>query len=97
VDTLPPESGEEPVAVLHASSPNEAMVAEATLEAEGIPAFVLDDDVVLPHSGNVDADSPDLDVMVPGDLADQARRILASPPPTDDELDEAAGFEPETT
>ena len=46
--------GDAPVRVLRAESPEEALVAEATLEAEGIPAYVMSGDPVLPNIGNLE-------------------------------------------
>jgi hypothetical protein len=85
------DAGEEPVVVLHAESANEARVVEATLEAEGIDAYVHPPSFVLPqHSNVVDSDNPELDVLVPAEDADRAVEILRAAPLTDEELNAAA-------
>jgi hypothetical protein len=81
-------ASEDPVVVLHAATANEARIAEATLEAEGIPAFVQLPGTVLPQHGNiVDDDNPELDVLVPAEEAERASAILNEPPLTDEEFD----------
>jgi hypothetical protein len=87
-----------PVVVLRAHTFAEARVAKATLEAEGIAAFVASDDGILEvlEVGFVSDENVDLDVMVPADRADDALAILNAPALTDEELDAAAGFEGET-
>ena len=87
-----------PVVVLRAHTFAEARVAKATLEAEGIPAFVASDDGILEvlEPGVVSDETVDLDVMVAADKAEAAREVLNAPSLTDEELDQAAGFEAET-
>src|ERR1051326_5632627 len=93
----PPDlSGDPPVLVLHANSPGEARGARAAPESEGISAFVLSGDPVLPQEAYVVSNSPELDVYVPADEAERAREILSLPPPTDAELTEAAGLDIDT-
>jgi|SRR5579872_2675154 len=76
-----------PVVVLHAGTANEARIAEATLQAEGIPAFVQPPDTILPQYGTViDDDNPELDVLVPAAAAERAAAILNQPPFSEDEL-----------
>ncbi len=98
VSNLPEFDHSPPVLALHATTFAEARVAKATLEAEGIPAFVASDDGVLEmlEPGYVSDETVDLDVMVPADRADEARAVLSMPPLSEDELAEAAGFEPES-
>jgi hypothetical protein len=89
VDEMPATIGSKsPVVVLHANTANEARIAEATLEAEGILAFVQPPDTVLPQHGNiVDDENPELDVMVPAEEAERATAILSEPPLSDEEYD----------
>src|SRR3982750_592823 len=87
VDT-PPEDEPELVVILHAATANEARVAEATLKAEGIDAFVAPPDVVMPQYGNVVGDvTNELDVLVAPENAERAREILNAPPVSDAELE----------
>jgi hypothetical protein len=80
-----------PVVVLHANTANEARIAEATLEAEGISAFVQPPDTVMPqYSNTVDDDNPELDVLVAADEAAEAAEILNAPAVSEEELAEAA-------
>jgi hypothetical protein len=102
VGELTPGGASEPVVALHASTSAEARVAEATLEAEGIPAFVVsgdralaDGEFVLSEGGYVSDELGDLDVVVPPDMAEAARQVLSAPSPTEQELAEAAGFDAE--
>jgi hypothetical protein len=82
---LPPHA--EPVVVLHAQTADEAHVAEATLEAEGIEAYVQRPDAVMPEYGNIeDMDSPQMDVVVPAESAQKAIDILSEPPISEEEL-----------
>ena len=83
----PPAPHSEPVVVLHARTADEAHVAEATLAAEGIEAYVQRPDAVMPEYGNVeDMDSPQMDVVVPAEAAQRAREILSEPPISEEEL-----------
>jgi hypothetical protein len=87
VATLPPQDeGEEPVVVLDADSAIEAQVAKATLEAEGIPAFVQTPTLAIPGDNLVDDDNPEREVLVPAELADEAADILHTPPLSEEEL-----------
>ena len=83
----PPTPHAEPVVVLHAQTANEARVAEATLEAEGIEAYVQPPDTIMPQYGNVaDIDNPELDVVVAAESAQEAIEILSEPPVSEEEL-----------
>jgi hypothetical protein len=83
----PRPTDEDPVVVLHAQTANEARIAEATLEAEGISAYVQPPDTVLPQYGNVvDDDNPELDVLVSADSAEEAAAVLNEPPVSEEEL-----------
>lgn len=68
--------GPAPVLVLRANNPQEALIARATLQAEGIPAFVLSGDPALPQSARAVTQTPELDVFVPAELAGRAGEIL---------------------
>lgn len=87
VETLPPEDADEPpVVVLRAATAEEAQIAEATLQAEGILAFVQPSDIVLPGSHLVDDVSAGRDVLVPAADAERAAAILNAPPVSEEEL-----------
>jgi len=87
VDALPEEDlGEPPVVVLHAATADEARIAEATLQAEGIPAFVHPSDIMLPGGHLVDDVTPERDVLIPADAVEKALAILSAPPVSEEEL-----------
>lgn len=93
-----PDEHEQPsVVVLRARTSAEAHVAEATLEAEGIPAVITagglavpDGDFMPDQVGYVSDDSEALSVLVPEALVEKAREVLNQPAPTDEELAQAA-------
>ena len=85
VENLPPEAAD-PVVVLEANSAVEAQVAEATLEAVGIPAYVSAPQSLVP---NVDAfgDEPaESEVLVAAQDAERARAVLAEGTLSEEEL-----------
>jgi hypothetical protein len=84
VESLPPEPENEPVIVLRASTVSEARVAEATLKAEGIPAFIQAAETDL--SETIMGEAADYDVYVPAEMEEKAREVLSAPPPTLAEL-----------
>lgn len=92
VDEMP--AGNEPAVVYEADSLAEAQVVEATLESEGIPAYVSPASTLLAGESLVDEDSHDLDVLVPGSLAGAARDVLNEPQISEDELSELADPQP---
>ncbi|MCC6730954.1 MAG: hypothetical protein IT208_16630 [Chthonomonadales bacterium] len=90
VDTLSPaEPTAAPVVVLEADTGEEATIAAATLNAAGVPAFVGPDDPVIPAHSNMVDDDPALVVMVPAQSVDEAKRVLAEAPMSEEELVEA--------
>jgi hypothetical protein len=76
------------VVVLQANSAAEAQVAEATLRAEGIEAFVQPVASVSPNIGVTGEDVPELEVIVASNLAAKAREILNAPAISEEELTE---------
>jgi len=74
---------------LEAKSAAEAQVAEATLRAEGIEAFVQPFASVSPNIGVTGDDVPELEVLVAAKDAALAREILNAPAISDEELTEA--------
>ena len=77
---LPPEDlGKDPVVAFRAASDSEARTVAATLQAEGIPAYVMPQDIYLPLNVRVASD-PHRMVLVPADAAEQAAAVLAEPP-----------------
>lgn len=77
----------EPVVVLRAKSTTEAQIAEATLQAEGIEAFVQSPSSSLtPNVGVLGDDVPELEVLVPAESAEAARAILSSTSISEEEL-----------
>lgn len=83
-------AGPAPVLVYEAGTASEAQVVEATLESEGIPAFVQPTSMAFPGESIVHDSSPDLDVYVPADLAHEAEDVLREPPISEEELAEMA-------
>ncbi len=81
------ESHNEPVVVLRANSITEAQIAEATLEAEGIVAYVQPTTSVTPNVGVMGDDVPEVEVLVAPEDAQRAQEILNAPPPSEEELD----------
>lgn len=88
VDVLGPGPAE-PVVLLKARTADEARIIVATLEAEGIQAYVADPATVIPASNTVPDISDEFDVLVPGDELAQALQVLAEPAVTEAELTEA--------
>lgn len=87
VEAAPGEvEGAEPVVILHAQTANEARVVEATLEAEGIEAFVQPPATVLPQYGTIVDESPELDVLVAAEDVGEAAAVLNSGAVSDEEL-----------
>ncbi len=86
VNTLPPEEADDPVVVLEANSVTEAQVAEATLEAEGIDAYVQAPASLVPNVDPSGDEPPELEVLVAPEDAAAADQILSQPPPSDEEL-----------
>ena len=85
VEILPPEPAE-PVVVFEANSAVEAQIAEATLEAEGIPAYVQAPQSLVPNVDAFGDEPPELDVMVSAENADRAAAVLSSPAVSEEEL-----------
>ena len=81
---------EQPVVIFEARSATEAQVVEATLEAEGIQAFVQSISSPAPNVGVMGDDVPELEVLVSPSDADRAREILSQPPVAEEELAAAA-------
>jgi hypothetical protein len=86
---LPPEEPG-PVVVLEASSVTEAQVAEATLEAEGIPAFVSSPQSLVPNVDPFGDEPTELEVLVSADDAEKAAAVLSAPAFGDEELGDLA-------
>jgi hypothetical protein len=82
----PPDPHAENVVVFEARSVTEAQIAEATLQAEGIEAFVQTIASASPNVGVMGDDVPELEVRVAAEDAGRAREILAEPPVTEEEL-----------
>lgn len=79
VASLPPEDlGKDPVVAFRAASDGEARIVAATLQAEGIPAYVMPQDVYLPVH-ELGESAPHRIVLVPADAAEQAAAVLAEP------------------
>lgn len=86
------EAHASPVLVFDAPTVEEAEVVCATLNAAGVPAF-LDHVIANPVVGAVDSALGGTwrrGVYVAPSNVEAARSILTTPPPTDDELAEAA-------
>jgi hypothetical protein len=93
VDQPPANQGdpnEQTVVALEARSMTEAQVAVATLEAEGIDAYVETTASPSPNVGVMGDDVPELDVLVAADDAARAQQILHEPPVSDEELSQLA-------
>jgi len=90
VETPPPPADEDPVIVLEADSVPEAQVAEATLEAEGIQAYVQPPGSLVPNVDVLGDEPPELEVLVAAKDAERARQVLREPPVTEEELAQAA-------
>jgi hypothetical protein len=86
----PGDPNEPTVVVLEARSVTEAQVAEATLEAEGIDAYVQTTTSPSLNVGVMGDDVPELEVVVAADDAERAEQILREPPVTDEELAQLA-------
>lgn len=85
VHTLPPEEEDPaPVVVLRAKTIVEAQIAEATLQAAGIPAFVQEPDPLMMHMIH-DIPNP-LEVLVPAHHAGEASAVLNASPISEAEL-----------
>jgi hypothetical protein len=84
------DPNEPTVVVLEARSMMEAQVAEATLEAEGIDAYVETTASPAPNVGVMGDDVPELEVIVAADDAARAQQILQEPPLSDEELAQLA-------
>jgi len=94
LDDGPLRSFDDPVVVLEAGSVTEAQVAEATLEAEGIPAYVSAPSSLVPNV-DVDGDEPlELDVYVAAGDIEAAAAILSASPLTEEELTEVEESNP---
>lgn len=90
VDVLDPEvEPAAPVILLRARTADEARIIVATLEAEGILAYVGDPGIVIPASNTVPDLSDEFDVLVPADCVAHAQQVLAEPAITESELTEA--------
>ena len=89
VDDLPPEEPN-PVVVFEANSVTEAQVAEATLEAEGIAAFVSSPQSLVPNVDPFGDEPTELEVMVSAENAERAVAILSSPAIGEEELGDLA-------
>ena len=85
VDQLPPEAAN-PVVVLEANSAVEAQVAEATLQASGIEAYVQSPQSLVPNVEAFGEDPAGLEVVVAAEDAERAIAILNEAPLSDDEL-----------
>lgn len=84
-------SGEDDtVVVMEAKSMMEAQVAEATLEAEGVDAYVQTTASPSPNVGVMGDDVPELDVVVASEDAARAAQILGEAPVSDEELAQLA-------
>ena len=89
VETLPPEAAD-PVVVLEANSAVEAQVAEATLEAAGIPAYVSGTQSLVPNVDAFGDEPPESEVLVAAEDAERARAILGEGALSDQELGDLA-------
>jgi hypothetical protein len=88
----PEQDGEALVLVFQAASNEEAEVVSATLNASGIKAVLLSA-TVNPVLGGLDSpmrDTAGLGIYVMPEDLEAARALLASEPPTDEELAEEA-------
>lgn len=80
----------EPTVVMEARSVAEAQIAEATLEAEGVDAYVQTTTSPSLNVGVRGDDVPELEVVVAAGDAARAGEILREPPISDEELAELA-------
>ena len=85
VDVLPPEAAS-PVVVLEANSAVEAQIAEATLQAAGIDAYVQSPASLVPNVDAFGDEPPELEVVVAAEDADRAAAILKEIPLSEEEL-----------
>jgi hypothetical protein len=76
--------------VLEANSAVEAQVAEATLEAAGIPAFVSGPQSLVPSVDAFGDEPPESEVLVAAEDAERARAILGEGELSDQELGDLA-------
>ena len=89
VEELPPEAPN-PVVVLEANSAVEAQIAEATLEAAGIRAYVQAPASLVPNVDTFGDEPPESEVVVAAEDAERAMAILRELPPSDEEMDALA-------
>ncbi len=91
VDELPPEPEDDPVVALEAHDITEAQIAEATLEAEGIPAYVQAPGSLVPNVDPMADEPPELEVLVARDDAEAADAVLHEPAISEEELASLSG------
>lgn len=89
VEVLPPPP-ESPVVIMEAESAVEAQVVEATLEAEGISAYVSAPQSLVPNVDAFGDEPPESEVIVAAEDAERARSVLGEGRLSDEELGDLA-------